>query len=330
MKLTNRLNLPEPIVEAVRRDSYSKGEADFSVTELLRPPRIAALERELGDHVEEDVSEHIYRLLGQTMAVTLERAGVPERRFIMEVAVDGKIYSVSGKPDRFKDGLLQDWKLTTVWKAKGQACPPEFEEQLNLYGELMRSNSYEVRALEAVLILRDWSKLEMFRNEDYPRAQVATLSAPIWKRERAQAFARDRIRLHLAARKRLPLCSGEERWAKADVYAVMRKGRKTAVRLLNNELAAKTYIQEKELNAAAHYVERRPGENTRCKFYCPVAKFCEQYQATLKSEAPAPAPQPAAIADDSCEECGSELVPGKYGRPYCKECYIAKKEARKS
>lgn len=311
-KLTNRLGMPEPLVEAVRRDSYTKGEADFSVTGLLRPPRIAELERQLGDQVEEDVSEHIYRLLGQTMATVLERAGVPERRYIMEIEVDGRMCSVSGKPDRFIEGVLQDWKLTTVWKAKGQACPPEFEEQLNFYAELMRANSYSVRALEAVLILRDWSKLKMLREEDYPRAQVAKLSAPIWERERAQEFIRGRIRLHVAASKKLPLCSREERWAKDDVFAVMKKGRKSAVRLLNNELAAKTYIEEQRLDPRIHYVEKRSGESTRCAAYCPVAKFCDQFKAEQANEL------------GTCDKCGDQLVVGKWG-PWCKRCYVAKK-----
>src|SRR3954463_10849323 len=38
MKLTNRLGLPEPIVAAVANDGYSRGDADISVTSLLKPP----------------------------------------------------------------------------------------------------------------------------------------------------------------------------------------------------------------------------------------------------------------------------------------------------
>ena len=40
--ITNVLNLPEAIVRAVTRDTYSKGQAEFSVTELLLPPRVRA------------------------------------------------------------------------------------------------------------------------------------------------------------------------------------------------------------------------------------------------------------------------------------------------
>jgi hypothetical protein len=278
MKLTNRLNLPEPLVELVRRMQYERGEADFSITEILRPPRLVELERQHDDELVEDASEHIYRVLGSLTHLGLERAGVPERRYVMDLDVDGRHYSIAGKPDRFKDGVLQDWKLTTAWKAKGQVCPPEFEEQLNGYAELMRSNGYDVRQLEAILILRDWSKLEMFRNENYPRHQVAVLSPALWGQEQAREFLRHRVRLHLDARRQLPECAPADRWAKEDVYAVMKKGRKTAVRLFNNAVAADTYIREQGLSQTQHFIVKRPGENTRCKFYCAVASVCEQYK----------------------------------------------------
>ena len=43
MKVTNRLGLPQPIVEVLSRDNYSKGDADFSVTELIDSQRQKAL-----------------------------------------------------------------------------------------------------------------------------------------------------------------------------------------------------------------------------------------------------------------------------------------------
>ena len=43
MKLTNNHNLPEAIVAAIMNDSYTKGDADISVTELLTPPQLRHL-----------------------------------------------------------------------------------------------------------------------------------------------------------------------------------------------------------------------------------------------------------------------------------------------
>lgn len=40
MKYTNKFNLPDGLARAVMNDPYSKGDADFSVTELLDPPQL--------------------------------------------------------------------------------------------------------------------------------------------------------------------------------------------------------------------------------------------------------------------------------------------------
>ena len=59
MKITNELGLPEPLVDAVRNDGYTKGNADFSVTGLIGPPYQRKLMGEYGEKITEDVSERI-------------------------------------------------------------------------------------------------------------------------------------------------------------------------------------------------------------------------------------------------------------------------------
>ena len=74
----------------------------------------------------------------------------------------------------------------------------------------------------------------------------------------------------------LPKCTSEERWAKPDTYAVMKKGRKTALRLLPTEEQAKEYIGDQDFS-----VEFRKGVSTRCEGYCEVSQFCNQYRVCL-------------------------------------------------
>ena len=45
MQLTNRLNLPEPIVKALSNDTYSSGTANSSVTALIDSPQVKVLTR---------------------------------------------------------------------------------------------------------------------------------------------------------------------------------------------------------------------------------------------------------------------------------------------
>jgi len=275
MKHTNEMNLPEPIANAVKNDPYDKGEdADYSVTELIDPPRKIALQRIHQEEITEDVADGIFRLLGQAVHTILERAGVPERRFA--VTVLGK--TITGKMDRYKDGLLQDWKVTSAYQFKGGKAPFNVECQLNCYAEILRQNGKKITRLEAVGILRDWSKLEVLRGGgDYPAHQVIVAQVPIWPEEHAKKFLEARVSLHEAAKIQLPQCTDGERWSRPDVFAVMKKDRERAVRLLATKQLAEDFISMQK-DKTALLVVHRPGQNVRCESYCYAAPFCEQWK----------------------------------------------------
>jgi hypothetical protein len=68
----------------LQNDSYDKGDADFSATELLQPPRSPVLIKQNKDLIEEDAVARIWALLGQVGHLILERAADPrtaDRRF---------------------------------------------------------------------------------------------------------------------------------------------------------------------------------------------------------------------------------------------------------
>lgn len=274
MKLTNNLNLPQPLVEAVANDEYDRGAAHISITGLLRPPRLSALEEAHAEEITEDAADRIWSLVGQVVHGVLERAdktGIAERRLWMQV--EG--WTVSGQMDRYQDGLLQDYKFVTAWKFKAAGVPEEYEQQLNLYAALLRHHGHPVQRMEIVGILRDFSKLEARRDPEYPQQQVVVRQVPLWAPERAAKFLRERVILHQQARVRLPECSASERWAKPDVYAVMKQGKDRAVRLYETEIDAITHAKRD----SSLYVDKRPGANIRCEAYCPVSGFCSQFQA---------------------------------------------------
>ncbi len=77
MKYTNKLNLPQPIYNAVvgqdkaYRDSH-KEPYDISVTELISPPQQSVLKRQHADDLESDISDMSFALLGSAMHKVLE------------------------------------------------------------------------------------------------------------------------------------------------------------------------------------------------------------------------------------------------------------------
>jgi len=286
MNFTNDLGLPEPLVRAVTNDKYDRGQrTDFSVTQLLGPPRIRILRKRYGDRIVEDVADRIYSLLGQSVHTILERAEIgdalAEVRLYMEV--DG--LTISGQLDRavfFKDsGILQDYKLCSVW---AQDDKPEWIQQLNILRLLLKRNGYEVTKQQIVPIYRDWSKAKAKRERNYPQHQSRLIDIEFWSEERTLAFVRERIAAHTQAEWTLPECTKEDRWHRGEQWAVMKVGNKRAVSLHQfKDDAEKACIAEamkhsKKAKYPVLAVEHRPGADVRCADYCPVSEFCDQWQ----------------------------------------------------
>lgn len=275
MKTTNKLDLPQPIVDAVKNDDYDKGDAHISITGLIAPARIRVLEKLYKDKLVEDVGDRIWVLLGQVMHGILERSktkhGIHEKRWTM--LVDG--VRISGQLDAYyQNGLIQDYKLVSLYSVK-DGVKPEYEEQLNCYAALLRYNDLPVTKLELVCILRDWSKGKARQDETIPQQQVIKLEVPMWSQDKAMEFIQDRVKAHKQASKVLPDCTPEERWAVPDKWAVMPK--KNAARSLRN-YESKEAAEEHSSQVKGSFVEIRKGANNRCDAYCRVAEWCTQYK----------------------------------------------------
>lgn len=283
--LTNRHNLPAPLVNAIKNDPYTKGRSDISVTQLIQPPQIRRLLQ--GREVTEDASELIWRLLGSAVHAILERAypdtAIVEKRLFAEVLG----WIVSGQFDVYDNGILSDYKITSVY-AYGKV-KPEWENQLNLLAALCRKNQMPVRRLEIVAIFRDWRRYEALAH-DYPEAQVAVIPVQLWTEEEAEAYMEERVRIHQLDTP--PRCSDEERWMQPEKWALMKKGQKRAVKLFASsealfDHAEKYGVLERKIDelvwAKTHYAEHRPGAYRRCEDYCAASNVCEQWRGHLES-----------------------------------------------
>lgn len=277
MKLTNKYNLPQPIVDAVANDDYDRGDCDLSVTQLWKSPRIVELERQHADKITSDAIDNIWSLLGKAVHEILRRAdttAITEKRLFVEI--DG--YIISGAFDRMVllDGLLQDYKVTSSWSVAKDLKDSDWAEQLNTYAYILRRHGVDIKALQVIAILRDWLKREAAKNPDYPQKQVETVDLPLWSDEKCEAALRERVALHKAAKEALPLCSDKDRWTRPPKIAVMKTGNKRAVKLFDDEGAATAWIAEQK-DSGKLYLDKRAAQYVRCESYCGVAPFCSQY-----------------------------------------------------
>ncbi len=292
MILTNHQNLPEPLVRAITWSDRDREGCDYTITELLRPPRIAQLEREHADEITEDASDRIWMLLGSAGHEVLRRSAaqgllfsedwtkerernvIVEERAIVEVIVGGIKYKVGGQIDYSEsDKCIWDYKFTSVYAAK-EGTKPEWDQQLNCYRWMAAQYGIEIHHMQIVCIYRDWSKSKASREPDYPQSGVRTFGIPKWPEFQAQHFICDRIKLHESAKTTLPECTSEETWEKPEVWAVKKKGNKRALKLFDSAKDATDWAA----SDPKLIVENRPGERPRCESYCRCAPFCDQWK----------------------------------------------------
>ena len=74
MKVTNRFNLPDVVVQAQSINKYSKGDADISVTQLIDSPRIKVIQEEMYDELKSDISDNVFSVLGTAVHGVFEEA----------------------------------------------------------------------------------------------------------------------------------------------------------------------------------------------------------------------------------------------------------------
>jgi hypothetical protein len=279
--LTNSLSLPDPIVEAIRADDYNPGDSEFTTNQLIKPVRINALTQKYRSQLAEDASDRIFTLMGQAVHIILDRAGGENKRYIVKKRyfLDFEGTKISGEIDVFDTAtcLLSDYKLCSRYVVE-DGVKPEWEAQDNMNAFLMAQNGVYVQSMNIVAIFRDWSKMAAARSPDnYPQKQIAVLDVKPWPENQTVMYIRDRIKAHKDGRETPPLCTPEERWHVPTMWALKKKGNKRATKLYESKEQAEhqAALNNGDFPKNQWVVEERPGDDKRCRFYCPVVRFCD-------------------------------------------------------
>lgn len=286
MKITNKFNVPDTLVALAQKDYYTKGKADFSVTEIISPPRVQRLRRKYWDQMESDVSDMLWQLLGSALHVVADRGQaedcITEERLYVDI--DG--ITLSGAIDIQKitpQGIvITDYKFTSAWALRQDKF--EWMAQQNIYAWMVNKVKQEkIAGVQICALIRDWSRREAQVKADYPQAPIQVINLPLWEFDKTEEYIRERINLHRDSKvaadfeEELPFCTDDEKWMRETKYAVKKEGRKTAVRVFDEPVAAGELAKE-----VKGFIEIRKGEAVRCTGnFCGVAQWCSQYQATL-------------------------------------------------
>jgi hypothetical protein len=136
-------------------------------------------------------------------------------------------------------------------------------------------------------LLKDFSKTKAKTDASYPQSPVYIYEFEVTPEDMAET--RDRIlnkvlEIESAYEKsddEIEPCSGEERWADNEKFAVMKNGRKTAIKLFDNQADADAMAGEL---GNAHYVEHRPAISRKCLDYCNCKEYCNFYKSMSQGE----------------------------------------------
>ena len=288
MKITNKFNLPQPFVDLVSGETYSKGESDITTTGLAQPPKIAELTRRHSGEITMDASEKVWTMMGTANHYVLEQIAlrnperyVTEQRFYLDI--DG--VKLGGQIDLFdrETETLWDYKVSSVYKAMSDD-KLEWTKQANVNKLLCEHNGFHPKKLAILLVMKDWKRKEAEFKADYPKCAIQEIPIPIWREEETLAYIKSRINLHNAAKlieedDAIPVCTEEERWAKPTTWAVLKeRGAKRAVNGGIYELESEAIAHAKRISGA---IEKRDGSNPRCENYCQVRQWC-QFGRNLK------------------------------------------------
>ncbi len=291
---TNLYSLPTPLAEALTPDRRPPVPGRFGVTALIDSPLRRILTMRHWHEIKEDVSENIWMLLGKMGHKVLE-----QNKQVSEIRLEHDLFGakIVGIVDYSDEGTVIDFKFVSVWAAVFASEKSEWNQQLQLYGYLVQLRGRPVTSLENWLILRDWNVRERQRSSgDYPEIPFKQVAYKPWSYEAATAFIQERVSLHLEAEKyaynqtsiEIPanlFCTSTERWEKPTKYAVKKKGRESAVRVCDTKEVAYVIMEQESVRTGKdHFIETRPGENTRCTSYCSLNSFCPFWNEVKRQE----------------------------------------------
>ena len=142
----------------------------------------------------------------------------------------------------------------------------------------------EVKKCEFIALLKDHSKSKAKTDSSYPQLPTFIYKFDVTEADLAESekFIFSKVAEFEEAEKiadaELKPCTNEERWATEDKWAVMKNGRKTALKVCSSKKEAQEYIA----NNGGDTIEFRAGESKKCADYCSCKDFCPFYKSLNK------------------------------------------------
>ena len=280
MQITNKQNLPLAFVNAVSTEKHNK-DGEYSATTLNKGVKEIILTKRHWDKLTDDVADRVWAVWGAAVHALFEAQKdncFHEERFsipVLQSVVTGQVDSYD-----MEKGIINDWKTASAWKVI-MSDFEDWKKQGMTYAWLLTQNGLTVNKCRFIALLKDHSKTKAKTDRQYPQSPVFIYEFDVTKAMLAEAKARifSKVKEIEVAEKMsdddiLP-CTASERWADGEKWAVMKSGRKTAVKLFDAQDDADAHAKEL---GEKHYVEHRPAVSRKCNDYCTCKDLCNFYK----------------------------------------------------
>jgi hypothetical protein len=163
----------------------------------------------------------------------------------------------------------------------------DWRRQGLIYSWLLDKNGFRVNKARFVALLKDHSKSKARYDSQYPQSPTFIYEFAVTPGDLRdiEHFIVEKVSAYCDQAAKtdddIPPCTPDERWAAPEKFAVMKTGRKTAVRLFDTMAEAEEKLRQEDDSAL--YIEHRPGVSRKCEDYCQCREFCGFYRERVQA-----------------------------------------------
>jgi hypothetical protein len=288
--LTNYSRLPDMMVAALSRNEHEMGNSNYSITQLIKSPRMLQLSRRHTEEVTRDAVDMWNSFIGTCVHGGIYDKIKDNEDYIVEKRIEMQVgdKTIGGTPDVVQKSTKTIFDHKTMQtSAFGLEVKPDYEAQLNIYAYMLEQQGIPIDNLFINAIYLDW-RLAAAKSAEpgkYPEAPVRLVPVPKWSKESVESYIEGRVAIHSAAElledSELPECSAEECWESQQKLAIYRPGGLRALKLCNNYREVDDWLIWKKIPKREINIVDRPRTRRRCEMYCDAAPFCNQYKEWL-------------------------------------------------
>jgi hypothetical protein len=285
--------LLKPIRQIVLTPRVPPGDGLISLPDMLSSRMGTAIHTSIEDSWTKDLAQSldylgtpksvVEKIIVNPLKEDLKPDSIP---IYLEQRLSKKLgkWTITGKFDFIGEGMVQDFKTTSVWTYRNQSNNEKYTQQGSIYRWLdpeLITNSH----MQVNYIFMDWSSAMQKRDPKYPPNRIMAQTFPLMSITETEQFIKSKLSLieqYMNAKEEdIPRCTDAELWRSDPVYKYYKNKQNTTKSTKNFDNQSDAYQRLAEDNNIGMVITV-PGEVKACK-YCPAFAVCSQKDDLIAS-----------------------------------------------